>query len=280
MNRPPPGKPRRLRRWLDKCRRQRALAADLGLFGSLTLAIRKRVGTRGAAYPLNTRQARHPLFFRVGSSDVRVFHQIFIDREYEPLCDLRDVRLVIDCGANVGYSSAYFLSRFPGSRVVAVEPDSGNYAMLARNLRAYGDRATSVQAGIWSANVPLKASRDRYRDGGEWSFQVRPAEADEEPDFRGVSIPSLLEDSGSSRISLLKMDIEGAEAVVFRANVEWLDRVDAIAIELHDDSSFGKASDIFHEAIRDRGFDVSHSGELTICRRRGAALQPSLCKPP
>lgn len=270
MSRPPLPISRRLRRWLDKGRRQRRLAAELGLFGSLALSIRKRAGTRGAAHPLKPRHASHPLFFRSGSSDLQVFHQIFIEREYEPLCDLRDVGLVVDCGANVGYSSAYFLSRFPASRVVAVEPDAGNYAMLDRNLRAYGDRATLIHAGIWSENRPLKASRDPYRDGREWSFRVRPAEADEEADFRGVSIPSLLETAGSSRISLLKMDIEGAEAVVFRGNVEWLDRVDAIAIELHDDSNFGRASEVFHAAIRDRGMHVSQSGELTICRRRAA----------
>jgi FkbM family methyltransferase len=280
LNPPPPAQPRRLGRWLDKCRRQRRLAAELGLFGSLALAIRKRSGSRGAVYPLRLRQASHPLLFRAGSSDVRVFHQIFIDREYEPLCDLPNVHLVIDCGANVGYSSAYFLSRFPSSRVVAVEPDSGNYEMLERNLRSYGDRATVVHAGIWSENVPLKAAREPYRDGREWSFQVRPAEADEEPDFRGVSIPSLLEASGADRISLLKMDIEGAEAVVFGGGVEWLDKVDALAIELHDDSSFGKASVVFHEAIQDRGFDVGHSGELTICRRRGPAIRPALRMPP
>jgi hypothetical protein len=30
---------------------------------------------------------------------------------------------------------------------------------------------------------------------------------------------------------------------VFRENVDWLERVDAIAIELHDDSDFGRATE-------------------------------------
>ena len=47
----------------------------------------------------------HRLFVRRGSSDLDVFDQIFIQNEYGCLDDLTDVRFVIDCGANVGYSS-------------------------------------------------------------------------------------------------------------------------------------------------------------------------------
>jgi hypothetical protein len=73
--------------------------------------------------------------------------------------------------------------------------------------------------------------------------------------------------------SALKMDIEGAEAVVFAdpSCQQWLPKTEAIAIELHDDSGFGPASDLFHAAIRDQRFQVSHSGELTICLRADQA---------
>jgi hypothetical protein len=51
-------------------------------------------------------------------------------------------------------------------------------------------------------------------------------------------------------------------------DLSWLDKVDAMAIELHDDSSFGNATQVFFSAIKDRGYTVSQSGELTICRKR------------
>ena len=59
---------------------------------------------------------------------------IHVDLEYEPLDDLDDIRLVVDCGANVGYASAYFLSHFPQARVIAVEPDDQKFEALRRNL--------------------------------------------------------------------------------------------------------------------------------------------------
>jgi len=221
----------------------------------------------------------HPLCLRHGSSDFDVFDQIFFQKEYEPLYALCDARLIIDGGANVGYSSACLLSRFPNSHIVAVEPDPENFAMLGRNLQAYGSRVTLVRAGVWSHSAPLVMSQDPYRDGREWARQVRPCAPDEKPDFEGIDIASLLVSSGYERISLLKMDIEGAEAIVFRENIDWLEKVDAIAIELHDDSSFGNGSEVFFSAIRGQEFEVSRCGELTICWRPGrmpaAGLAPA-----
>lgn len=263
--------PRTIRKWIVACVRQPRLAAEIGLGGILDLMVRTRTNTRGTLCRIAPRGSNHGLAYRVGASDLDVFHQVFVDREYAPLDDLSDVRLVVDCGANVGYSSAYFLSRFPSCRVIAVEPDPGNFAILEGNLRPFGDRARVVRAGVWSRNVPLKIRRERYRDGREWSIQVRPAEANEEPDLVGRSIGSLLESSGADRISLLKMDIEGAEVVVFGSDLDWLDRVDAIAIELHDDSPFGAAGDVFRRALAGRGFDTVRRGELTICRRGAVA---------
>jgi hypothetical protein len=64
----------------------------------------------------------------------------------------------------------------------------------------------------------------------------------------------------------LKVDIGGAEAIVFGENTACRDKVEAIAIELHDDSSFGGGTGAFNAAIQGRGFGISRSGELTICR--------------
>ena len=124
-----------------------------------------------------------------------------------------------------------------------------------------------LRAGVWSHTAPLVMCQTPYRDGREWTRQVRLCEPDEEADVEGVDVGSLFASSRHDRISLLKMDVEGAEAVIFSENFQsWLDKVDAIAIELHDDSTFGNASEIFFSAISGRGFQISHSGELTICR--------------
>jgi FkbM family methyltransferase len=246
----------------------RGLVPILGLRGATEYVVQNKINLHGAAvFELRLSTVRYPLRVRRGSSDPRVFRQIFIKREYSCIDDLEHVGLVIDCGANVGYSSAYFLNRFPACEVIAIEPDSGNFAMLEANVASYGKRARVIRAGVWSHAADLVMSEISYRDGREWARQVRPCHAGEKPDFKGIDIASILASSGHERISLLKMDVEGAEAMIFAEGCEaCLDKVDNIVIELHDDSTFGKASQTFLEAVDGRGFKTSRNGELTVCR--------------
>ena len=91
-----------------------------------------------------------------------------------------------------------------------------------------------------------------------------------------IDIPSLIEKASSDRISILKMDIEGAEIPVFREDVSsWISKVDAIAIEIHEDTSFGPARPVFDKAIAGQNFDVSTAYELLICRRPVGQSSPA-----
>ena len=239
---------------------------QLGPRASIAYSWAKLFRSPKALKSVHPRAAAHPLLMRPATSDINVFSQIFIEDEYQPLKDLKDVKSIIDLGANVGYSSAYFLSAFPGSSVIAVEPDPANFDLLQRNMTPYGDRAATIQAGIWSHPTRLSLVDTIYRDGRQWTRQVE--ERAEGGTISGTDIPTLQRQSKHDRTSLLKIDIEGSEAVLFGRNCQpWLKTVDAIAIELHDNSIFGKASDIFFAAIEGHGFAISHSRELVICRR-------------
>ena len=216
---------------------------------------------------LRSRLTHHPLLCRPHTSDILVFDQIFVEREYSRLDSIRNPGLIVDCGANVGYSSAYFLSQFPDARLIAVEPDAQNFSILEQNLKPFGARATAYQTAIWSHPTRLSMASADFRDGAEWSRQVRECNPDE-PGFDAIDIATLLARSGQPRIALLKMDIEGAEAVVFGRNVEsWLGYVDNIAIELHPDSPFGDAHKAFFSAIKGHGYRIETAGELTLCFR-------------
>jgi FkbM family methyltransferase len=224
---------------------------------------------KGRLVALAPRNALHPLVCRSGTSDAQVFSQIFLERAYDCVEEYADAQLIVDCGANAGYSTAYFLTACPEADVIAVEPDAENAAMLERNTLAYGARVRVLRSAIWSHPTPLVISDDAYRDGRAWTRQVREADPGDARSFEGVDIGTLLRESSHERISILKIDIEGAEGVVFSSGYEsWLPSVDTILIELHNDSLFGDCSAIFHRAIADQGFTVSQSGELTVCTRK------------
>jgi FkbM family methyltransferase len=220
---------------------------------------------------LTSKRALYPIQCRRHTSDFDVFKQIFVNREYSCLddIDINSVELIIDCGANIGCSSAYFLSRFPQSCVIAIEPDPKNFQMMEQNLNPYGDRVQTMQTAIWSKSADLVFSEVTYADGREWTRQVRECRPGESPCMLATDIGTVFKESGYDRISILKIDIEGAEAVVFSKNYQdWLSQVDVLVIELHDNTIFGNASAVFFEAISQEDFEISHCEELTVCKRR------------
>ena len=204
---------------------------------------------------------RYPLYFRTGGSDPEVINQVFVQREYAAVADLPDVSFVVDCGANIGCATFFLLHRYPRARAVVVEPDAGNMALCRRNLAPFRDRVTFVQAGVWSAAGPLVVERGAFGDGAEWSFQVRPARANETADVTAVTVPDLITLAGFPRIDLLKIDIEGAEVEVFGPAAEtWLRRTRNIAIELHGPT----CEQALATALAGFRFRPGVSGELTI----------------
>ena len=253
----------------------RLIVSALGARNTLRFLVQRRrlkMSGRPRSLTFWTPMAAHPLAARAGTSDLDVFHQVFIERQYEHVNDLEGVGLVIDGGANVGYSSAYFLSRFPDAEVIAVEPDDGNFATLCQNLRPYADRVTALRAALWSDSAGLVMDETPYADGREWTRHVREPRRGERPDIEGIEVGALLDRSPYDRISLLKLDVEGAEAVIFgRSDASWLERVDNIVIELHTNSPYGDGTAAFRRAIDGRGFAMSRRGDLTFAARGAAA---------
>ncbi len=243
--------------------------AKLGVVPGLRYALGKRHARPvGEVWTLHPKRIAHPLHLRAGTSDIEVFYQIFVEREYGVIDEFRDVGLIIDGGANVGYSAAYFLSTFTNCEILAIEPDPENAKVLRLNMAPYGDRVRCIEAGLWSHSARLKMAESSFRDGAHWARQVRECGPEESGGLPGVGIGELLSDSGHDRISVLKLDIEGAETVLFSSGYEdWIDKVDTFVIELHEDSPWGNASAAFHAAIEGRGLLISRSGELTIARR-------------
>jgi FkbM family methyltransferase len=151
----------------------------------------------------------------------------------------------------------FFLHLFPQSRIVAVEPAPGNLAVLEKNLAPYGARAHVVRAAVWPTAASLQIERG-FRDGLDWSLQVRPAETGTVP---GVTVPRILERHHLGHVDLLKVDIEGAEYELFRGDTSWLDRVAHLCIELHHDA----ARCAFNAAISGYDCERDERGETTVC---------------
>jgi FkbM family methyltransferase len=215
-------------------------------------------------YALYSKRLRFPVYCRPSTTDVNVFNQILLRHEYRCVDDVRDPALIIDCGANVGYSAAYFLSRYPRAYLIAVEPDPENFEMLQTNLKSFAGRFRAICSAVWSRPARLVLAESYLGPGQEWARQVCEAQAGDANAFAATDIGTLLRDSGFARVSILKMDIEGAEAEVFSSGYDtWLPKIDNLVIELHSD----ECEAIFAKAIERENFTRSRCEELHVCKR-------------
>lgn len=175
----------------------------------------------------------HPVFLRYGSTDFVMLSEIFFSGEYEQAANNIDhgSPTIVDLGANAGYSLCYWGQRFPTSRIIAVEPDPSNSGLCRQNIEIAGmkDRATLLQSAVVGRSRPIFL--DRSSD--ECSFHVSD-DGSAGPSVTGVTMEDVLARFGvSGRLDLLKCDIEGAEAEVFRDCSQWIRRFRMVVVETH-----------------------------------------------
>jgi len=202
---------------------------------------------------------------RTHTSDRDVLRQVFIQGEYEPV-KLSNPKTIIDLGANVGYSAAYFLSKYPTASVLAVEPDPDSCAVCCCNLAPYGQRVRVIQGAAWPECAKLVLDKGAYRDGRDWTSQVKLASEGASrggAQVEGYEIAALIALCEASEVDLLKIDIERSEIELFSRNAEkWLPRVKNLCIELHD----SECAAVFFQAISNYCYDLSRKEDVTICQ--------------
>jgi FkbM family methyltransferase len=170
---------------------------------------------------------------RKGTTDGKVFDEIFIERVYAPGLaalprDLGPVTL-IDLGAYTGLSALFIARELAVNEVIALEPDPGNFRMLSENLRTTGlaNRCTALHAfaGAEHAFAEVQDSGN-----GAWGMRMGP--------YSGAGTPVLplaeiVQTAKSGSPVVLKCDIEGGERQLFCSLRDWEHLIRYILLELH-----------------------------------------------
>jgi FkbM family methyltransferase len=195
----------------------------------------------------------HRLVLRLKSSDLPTYSKIFRSQDYH-FYTSKEPRFIIDAGANVGYAALYFAKQFPEARILAIEPEEGNFKLLQKNTATFRN-IVPVHGALWNKNGTINLVDPGI---GPWGFQTHE-NASEHAFVTSVpafTIDRLMKDHGFERVDILKVDIEGGEKEVFENSEEWIDKVGVIMAELHDamkpgcSVSFGKATAKFDLGAR------------------------------
>ncbi|MDR1681209.1 MAG: FkbM family methyltransferase, partial [Prevotellaceae bacterium] len=187
-----------------------------------------RYGWKGIAFVCRQRWARKPLirfdypkafrfpvYLRKGASDFPIFEEIWVYDCYDTAYG-NAPQFIVDAGANIGLATVFYANRFPDAKIIAVEPEATNFALLKKNTASYPN-VHLHQAGLWNKTANLKIEDNGY---GEWGFMVREAPEGTPGTIQAISIPELMRQHQCEKIDILKIDIEGSEKELFESDYE------------------------------------------------------------
>ncbi|MCK9628453.1 MAG: FkbM family methyltransferase [Bacteroidales bacterium] len=153
-----------------------------------------------------------------------------IERDYSLDFDLVPGDTVVDVGAHVGIVSIYLAKKYPGVKVLALEPVPENYARLCRNVEANGvsDSITTIPMAVTGDGRDVTLSGDLSQNSGGVSIFGSGCNA---YSVKSTSLCGLFKAQGIDRVALLKIDCEGSEYEILTPDV--LAKVDRIRGEFH-----------------------------------------------
>lgn len=152
------------------------------------------------------------------------FKEIFADESYRFETTSTEP-VILDCGANIGSSLAYFRQQYPNARITAFEADSDIGAILKQNLQTNN---------IHNIDLIIKAVwvNDQGIDFG--SGEADAASLFSETNRRRVSSVRLRDYLlHEPHVDMLKIDIEGAETDVLIDCRDALAHVQNLFVEFH-----------------------------------------------
>jgi FkbM family methyltransferase len=180
----------------------------------------------------------HPLAISSAPSFLDMYDEIF-EREIYKFRTTHSTPYIIDGGANIGLSVIYFKRMFPNSHIVAFEADPDIFALLENNLRNWGyDDVELFCCALWSDDTTL-----RFQSEGSYAGRLS---MENEPE--GRLVPAVRLNKFLNRpVSLLKLDIEGAETDVLKDCADLLINAENVFVEYH---SFPNAPQTLDQVLK------------------------------
>ena len=163
--------------------------------------------------------------------------------------------VIIDCGSHIGLSVLYWKHLYPGARITAIEADPTNVHALRRNVGQLPDM-TVIHAAVSDGPGPVK-----FATRGGVTGRMADLCAGDDHVVAEVPTVSLRELLGTSRVDLLKVDIEGSEVAVLSDAREELINVERIFVEYHSFAGQSQELAALLLLLRGKGFRVYISTE-------------------
>lgn len=168
-----------------------------------------------------------PFHFTHGPSFIHSIDELFNDEIYKFNSE-KKAPYIIDCGANIGLSIAYFKTLYPEAEILAFEPDENIFNTLKINLASIPKHSniTIEKKAVWIEDTSLEFFSEGALAG---SLVTDFGKKNNIIKIHAVDFKKYL----NRKIDFLKIDIEGAENTLIFDIAEKLDNVENLFLEYH-----------------------------------------------
>ena len=192
----------------------------------------------------------------------------------------RPIDYVVDVGANVGATALLFQRAFPDARILAIEPASVNYDCLLHNIKDFSQIVPLKMAAFDKRaeirlSMPTLAQRPdlmaRFGNAGLFSVYGEDTKHSEKV------CADKLDDIVDGRVDFLKIDVEGAEALVLSgANRIMTEDRPVVVIEVRESnlSMSGHTIQEYRNHFSSLSYSVvgDYRGDVVLCPKEYAAI--------
>ena len=126
--------------------------------------------------------------------------------------------IILDIGANIGVVSLYFEKIFPKNKIYAIEPNPSTYAALVDNMNRFGSGNTTTINTAFADRDGSMLFDASATHRGTASFYTQ--ESTSSTEVRTTRLDTFVEQIGNPEVSLLKIDVEGYEDLVYSGGLE------------------------------------------------------------
>jgi FkbM family methyltransferase len=187
---------------------------------------------------------------------------------YPDLGFMRDVRTIVDVGANIGASTLYFAGNYQQARILAFEPFLESYELLVRNVEGIS-RISTFNFGLFDRDkqAPLHLG---LQDSVTNSIAVGRETSEDRHVFVNLrEAGAVLAELNVSEVDILKLDTEGCELPILRSMSALAARAGVIYIEFHHEADRREIDRLLsptHVLVLGR-INSPHRGELSYALR-------------
>lgn len=169
----------------------------------------------------------HLFWFSDNEGFLHSLEEIFKEQVYK-FTSTTKAPFIIDAGANIGLSVAYFKQLYPAAKIIAFEPDANIFRLLQTNATTLGYNNLDLRnAAVWITDTELEFFSEGSLAGST------------EIDFKKNSVKYLVKAERlkkyleHDRVDFLKIDVEGAENTLLFDLESALPNVENLFLEYH-----------------------------------------------